>query len=284
MNPLTSSLSGLQMASIFTFVQREVGDGTFGVLSLVIKEKIFGYDKNQIGGTTMKPSCLWAILFVFLTFCFLGCGEDENPFEGENIFFHQPIDPYAEMAKKYAQAIDYTNPTTRDYAVQLAALCPGEYSICQICKIYDYLYKNWRYVNDPHGLDYVSPASRTIQANLAGDCDDYAVLMAAMIAAIGGTPHIIIAWNNDVGHAYAEVFVGNEENLNAIAEWIRDYYRNFFERLFGINVVGPISYHKESSGDCWLNLDWTSKFPGGPFFEATREIAVSLNGTYKVIK
>jgi hypothetical protein len=192
--------------------------------------------------------------------------------------------PYAKMAKEVAQAIDYTNPTTRDYAIQLAALCPGKYSICQVCKIYDYLFKNWRYVSDPNGLNYVSPASRTIQANLAGDCDDYAVLMAAVIAAIGGTPRVIIAWGSAGGHAYAEVFVGDEANLNDVADWIRDYYRDFLARLFGIDLVGPINYHKEASGDCWLNLDWSSKYPGGPFFEATRAIAVSLDGTYRIIK
>lgn len=184
--------------------------------------------------------------------------------------------PYAKISEECARAVDYTNPDTRDYAIQLAAwLCPGEYNICQICTIYDHLYKNWRYVNDPNGLEYFSPASRTIKANLAGDCDDYAVLMAAMIAAIGGSTRIIIAWNNDAGHAYAEVYMGSEKDLEAHAEWIRNRYQSFFE---------PIHYHKGRSGDCWLNLDWWSKYPGGRFFEATSAIAVSLDGTYKVIK
>jgi hypothetical protein len=184
------------------------------------------------------------------------------------------VDPDAELAKKYAQAIDYTNPITRDYAIQLAAKWPGKFHIGQICEIYDHLYKNWRYVNDPWGVDFISPASRTIQANLAGDCDDFAVLMAAMIAAIGGSPRIIIAWNNDVGHAYAEVFMGDEANLKECAKTIFDRYK----------IFDPIHYHKEASGDCWLNLDWSAKFPGGTFFSATRELAVSLDGTYKVYK
>ena len=304
----------------------------------------------------MKPLRLWTILFVFLSSCFLGCGEIENYFtkdkdneivslkrdvsslkqelssleweltqkelqlaecgekdkkisylekdisalnqelkekrfelkacEGQLDEWDNPIvvDPYAEIAKKYAKAIDYTNPTTRDFAIQLAALCPGEYSICQICKIYDYLYKNWRYVNDPKGFEYVSPASRTIKANLAGDCDDYAVLMAAMIAGIGGTSRVILAWNNDSGHAYAEVYMGDETNLNANAKWIRQHYQIFFDWLFGQDTVGPIAYHQDPDGGCWLNLDWTSKFPGGPFFKSTKAIVVSLNGTYKVFK
>ena len=196
-----------------------------------------------------------------------------------------PVDPNAKIAKACAQAVDYANPDTRDYAVRLATFeCPGEYNICQICTIYDYLYKNWRYVSDPNGFEYFSPASRTIKANLAGDCDDYAVLMAAMIAAIGGGTRIILAWNNDGGHAYAEVYMGGEKDLKIHAEYIRDRYRSFLDKLFGIDVVGPIYYHRERSGECWLNLDWSSKYPGGPFFETTREIAVSLDGMYKVIK
>ena len=232
----------------------------------------------------MKPLCLWAILLAFLAFCFLGCGEDENLFN--ETLFYQPVDPYAKMAKDGAQAVDYTNPITRDYAIQLAALCPGKYSICQICEIYDYLYENWRYVNDPNGFDYFSPASRTIKANLVGDCDDYAVLMAAMIAAIGGSSRIVIAFNDNTGsaHAYAEVFMGDETNMEANAEWIRKRYQTFLDWLFGKDTVGTIAYHKHADDKCWLNLDWSSKFPGGPFFESTRAIAVSLDGTYKVIQ
>ena len=231
----------------------------------------------------MKPLCLWTILLAFLAFCFLGCGEDENAYGGSGIVLL--VDPYAQMAKDCAQAVDYTNPTTRDYAIQLAALCPGAYSTCQICEIYDYLRKNWKYVNDPSGFNYFSPASRTIKANLAGDCDDYAVLMAAMIAAIGGTSRIILAWSDDgSGHAYAEVYMGDETNMEANAEWIRKRYQTFLDWLFGKDTVGTIAYHKHADGKCWLNLDWTSKFPGGPFFKSTRAIAVSLDGTYKVIQ
>jgi hypothetical protein len=68
--------------------------------------------------------------------------------------------------------------------------------------------------------------------------------------------------------------MGDEANLKECAKTIFDRYK----------IFDPIHYHKESSGDCWLNLDWSAKFPGGTFFSATRELAVSLDGTYKVYK
>ncbi len=232
----------------------------------------------------MKLNNLYTILLIFCIFWFIGCGEDENPFSQSYEEVDTFYDPYAAMAKQYAAATDYTNPITRDYAIQIAALSPGEYNISQICRIYDHIKSKWRYVSDPNGLDYVSPASRTIEAHLVGDCDDYAILMAAMIMAIGGTSRIIIAWNAYGGHAYAEVYMGDETNLKANAEWIRDHYQTFWDWLFGIDPVGDISYHKDANGGCWLNLDWTSKFPGGPFFESTRAIAISLDGSYEVIQ
>src|SRR3972149_1352969 len=58
------------------------------------------------------------------------------------------------QAQKISNAIDFTNPTTRNYAVKLAALSPGKYNIEQICDIYEAMYDSWKYVSDPNKLDY----------------------------------------------------------------------------------------------------------------------------------
>jgi hypothetical protein len=235
----------------------------------------------------LKRMHLFNVLIVFFLLVLFGCGDRISPVEPKkNGYNDQPIyDPYANMASKYAAAVDYTNPTTRDYAVKLAALSSGPYNIVQICEIYDYLYKNWKYVNDPSGFDYVSLASRTINANLAGDCDDYAVIMSAMIMAIGGMARVVIARSDVGGHAYAEVYMGNETDCKALTKKIREHYQSFWDWLFGNDPVGSIAYHKDSKGGCWVNLDWTSKFPGGQFFDSNKAIAISIpSGLYSIIQ
>ena len=89
---------------------------------------------------------------------------------------------------------------------------------------------------------------------MIGDCDDFAILMAAVIEAIGGTSRIVLARH----HAYTEVYLGLRDKpctLRLIKD-IQDRY------------AGPqINYHVDWDGEVWLNLDWTAKYPGGPFFK-----------------
>ena len=125
------------------------------------------------------------------------------------------------------KAADYTNPTTRDFAVKIAARydwSEGRYNLAQVVSIYEYLYDNWKYVSDPYGIDYFSPASRTIDLGLSGDCDDFAILMAAVIKAIGGTPRLTVAYGSEGNHMYTEVYMGNEEHAKKIAKEIQNRY------------------------------------------------------------
>jgi Transglutaminase-like enzymes, putative cysteine proteases len=167
--------------------------------------------------------------------------------------------------EKLTAAMDIENPTTLEFSHALAAKFPGEYSIDQVCEIYAYLYKNWKYVSDPRGIDYFSKASFTIENNLTGDCDDFAILMATLIESIGGKTRINLAINSDTktGHAFTEVyFQGNPEYLR---ERIDYHFQNIFQVLFNISSVKTIYYTPDGINGIWLNLDWSSKYPGGPY-------------------
>ena len=162
-------------------------------------------------------------------------------------------------ANSISQAIDYTNPITRDFAVGLVKKSSsGNYNINQICDIWEYGYNKWVYVNDPLGQDYYSPASRTISLGLKGDCDDFAVLNAAVIQSIGGSSRVVTACNVEGCHAYAEVYI-NEADLQSVTNDIGSRY--------GVKTV----YYQRSVGSLgvpsyWLNLDWWATNPGGEFF------------------
>jgi hypothetical protein len=156
---------------------------------------------------------------------------------------------------KLKEAIDITNPTTRGFALNLASKNEGPFNIDQVCNVYSYIYENWKYVNDPRGIDYYSKASETIGNNLTGDCDDFAILMAATIESIGGKARInFVVEENNTGHAFAEVYLNEDPNI--VRERIDIHYQNFFQFLFGISRVDIINFTPDEKQGIWLNLDW----------------------------
>lgn len=170
--------------------------------------------------------------------------------------------PWDTRASDIVDAMDYTDPTTRDYALSLVdKKHGGEYSLAQICDMWEKIDDQWTYVNDPSESNYFSPASNTIDLGLKGDCDDFAIVMASSILAIGGTPRVVLASNTDGGgHAYAEVCIAdNKDDLQKAANYICDRYH-----------CKKIAYrYSKDNGEThyWLNLDWSSRHPGGPHYE-----------------
>lgn len=159
------------------------------------------------------------------------------------------------------QAIDYHSVTTINFArSHIQSSSSGEYNLAQVCDIWEYAYKSWDYINDPQGSDFYSPASNTISVGLKGDCDDYAILIAALVESIGGTSRVVTASDSDGNrHAFAEVYLGTSENeVNAA----RDYICHRYD-------CKNIWYYpdSDSSGTTryWLNLDWWANHPGGPY-------------------
>jgi hypothetical protein len=159
------------------------------------------------------------------------------------------------------KSVDISNETTSDFAARLASRFPGEYNVGQICQIYDHVIKNWKYVNDSRNHENFRSASRSINNNLSGDCDDFAILIASLIESVGGKTRISFAYNEESGHAFTEVYVAkNVKDLEDIADQINAVYN-----------IDPfdISYTEDADGSCWLNLDWfgVPKHPGGKYFK-----------------
>lgn len=177
--------------------------------------------------------------------------------------------------------VDITDPSTRETAVVLAAKYPGDRTIDQICSIYEYLKQGWKYVSDPTGIDYYQSASESIRIGEradcagAGDCDDFAILMSALIESIGGTARIVLAYNQSDGHAYTEVYLGRlgQDQVEQIVEWLKQKYD-----------VGQIYVHVDSdTSEVWLNLDWSSVHPGGPFYKAEKQIVLVVRSELRKV-
>jgi hypothetical protein len=186
---------------------------------------------------------------------------------GDLILFGN-ISPNKSNLKKLRAAMDIDNPITRKFSLQLASAYPGEYNIDQICKIYNHIYKNWKYVNDPRGTDYLSKASQTIESNLTGDCDDFAILIATAIESIGGRTRISFASNASGGHAFTEVYFADDPQK--LYDRINYHFQGLLEYIFDISKVKKINYRTDRVKGYWLNLDYTSKYPGGTYYDFTR--------------
>lgn len=161
--------------------------------------------------------------------------------------------------KKLITACDYTNSEVRNKAVQVAGSTPGSFNLGQVCDIFDYCYKNWKYVNDSQEESVIEMASKTLKNGLNGDCDDFAVLVASMILSIGGEARISCAYQAETGHAFAEVNIGKSE-LTEVREYIKKRY--------GRKYSGEMHCRTDADGTHWLNLDWWARHPGGQYYQA----------------
>ena len=174
---------------------------------------------------------------------------------------------------KILNAIDYSNPKVRNFALMATTKnfrnIKGyhQYRVTIQCfAVFKEIKNNWNYVTDPKGQEYIPAASESIQ-HFSGDCDDHAILMAACIRAVGGTPRLI----HTGGHIYPEMLIGNKKDLEAVNYLIK-------EILFKQESKGKdLHYHIDERGQIWLNLDYTAKYPGGPFMSEEILGALTLN-------
>ena len=74
--------------------------------------------------------------------------------------------------------VEPDNSKVHEEALVLVAKYPGDYTIDQICSIYEYLKEGWHYVRDPRGVNNFFWANETLKvgekANCVGvgDCGD----------------------------------------------------------------------------------------------------------------
>jgi hypothetical protein len=174
---------------------------------------------------------------------------------------------------KIIDAVNYSNPRVRNFAVMAA----GKYFrdikgyrdqrvLIQCFAVFKEIRNRWNYVNDPKGHEYIAYASESVQ-HFSGDCDDHAILMAACIKAIGGTPRIV----STNAHLYPEMLVGSKADLETANYLIK-------ELLFKEESRGrELHYHIDERGQIWLNLDYTAIFPGGPFMSEEILGALTFN-------
>jgi Ca2+/Na+ antiporter len=174
---------------------------------------------------------------------------------------------------KVTNAIDYTNPKVRNFSLMAVNKHFKDikgyndyFTIIQCFSVFKEINRNWNYVSDPKGREYIASASESVKY-LSGDCDDHSILMAACIRSIGGIPRLI----HTDGHIYPEILIGNKVDLETINYLVKKV-------LFPEESKGKsLHYHIDERGNIWLNLDYTAKYPGGPFMNEEILSALTLN-------
>jgi hypothetical protein len=135
-------------------------------------------------------------------------------------------------------------------------------------------------------MDYFMYANETLSLGKdagcvgGGDCDDFAILMSALIESVGGTTRIILARNESTGgHAYTEVYLGSlsEQDIQVedIIAWLKREYDT--DRIY--------THIDTDTKEVWLNLDWGADekgntHPGGPFYQGDKHIVLCIRDSY----
>ena len=164
---------------------------------------------------------------------------------------------------KIIDAVNYYNPKVRNFALYATTehfreipVTNANRKMIQCFAIFKEIKSRWNYVSDPKGREYIASASESLQ-HFSGDCDDHAILMAATLRAIGGTPRLI----HTKGHIYPEMLLENRKELEMALYLIQN------ELFVEESKDKLIHYHADERGKFWLNLDYTAAYPGGPFMK-----------------
>jgi len=184
------------------------------------------------------------------------------------------------------EAIDYSNPAVRNYSASIGvkhfddkAYLSKNRRWVQFFSVFKEIYGHWKYVFDPIGEEYYSKASETLgqlnyDDNFKGDCDDYSIMMAACIKAIGGEVRLVrtIVERDGVknGHMYPEVKFGDSKDLEIVVYLIKNVY--FVDESKGKSIF----YYEDKKGFIWLNFDYNDAYPGGKFQSDVRESEIII--------
>jgi len=212
----------------------------------------------------------YGFLSVFQDYGYMIYSMSDNP-NPQDLFVSKLL-PFPNKTKTL-QAVEFDHPKVRNFALYATTkhfkdvVGQKEHrKMIQCFAIFKEIRNRWNYVNDPKGQEYIARASESL-IHFSGDCDDHAILMAACIRAIGGTPRLI----HTGGHIYPEMLIGKKSELEAANYLIK-------EMLFVDESRGKeIHYHIDERGQIWLNLDYTARYPGGPFMSEEILGALTLN-------
>jgi hypothetical protein len=176
--------------------------------------------------------------------------------------------PLTKTVKNLQSKVHPTDSLVRNYAVRHSVESFDEYypkygSQVRLLSLFKHINSNFKYVSDSERDEYFATAKETIQNGLGGDCDDHTILMVTCMKAIGAHCRMILT----DGHLYPELLCGDEKQFEMMQQAVI--------HLFGNEAIDNMYYH-EQNGQYWINLDYTARYPGGPYVSETAYAIINL--------
>ena len=173
--------------------------------------------------------------------------------------------PLTKTVKSLQSKVDYRDSIVRNFAVKHSLDYFDEYhmkygSMVRLLSLFKYINSTFKYVSDSERDEYFATPRETILNGLGGDCDDHTLLMVSCLKAIGGHLRMVLT----EGHLYPELLCGDKKSFERMQQAI--------VYLFGNEAIDNMYYH-EQNGQYWINLDYSAKYPGGPYVS---EIAYAI--------
>jgi hypothetical protein len=109
------------------------------------------------------------------------------------------------------------DPAVLDRTNEILARFPGAFSIYQAAAAFDFVRSNVTYKAEPAGEDHWQSPAETLGV-LTGDCEDYTLLLSAIVTALGGTTRFHV----ETEHAFLSVYVGTD--VQAATDALSRYY------------------------------------------------------------
>ena len=165
--------------------------------------------------------------------------------------------PLTKTVKALQSKVDHKDSVVRNFAVTHSLEFFDEYHLkygplVRVLSLFKHINSTFKYVSDSERDEYFASAKETIQNGMGGDCDDHTILMVSALKAIGAHCRMVLT----EGHLYPELLVGDEKAFELMQSAII--------LLFGKEAIGNIYYH-EQNGNYWINLDYSARYPGGPY-------------------
>lgn len=192
-------------------------------------------------------------------------GQKEKDLVVAPSFFDGPL---TKTTKALQSKVEYRDSVVRNFAVKHSLDYFDQYHtkygpMVRILSLFKYINLNFKYVSDSERDEYFANPRETILNGLGGDCDDHTLLMVSVLKAIGGHCRMVLT----EGHLYPELLAGDKKSFERMQQAII--------HLFGDEAIDNMYYH-EQNGQYWINLDYTAKYPGGPYLSETAYAIIEL--------
>jgi len=140
------------------------------------------------------------------------------------------------------------------------------YNIEDACNVFNYVNRNWQYRYDKNA-EFFFGASQTIDSGYIGDCDDYSIVMSALLKNMGFNTRVVTAYNESYGHAYPELYIGDDrDTAYEILDYVAERYPSAENVWYSERIPGD-----GQGTQYWLNFDWSGsngyRHPGGVYFQ-----------------